>query len=128
MPGRIAMPIYEYQCDKCHRRTSVLTTRVSERVEPVCKHCGSRALSRLMSRFATPRSEEARMDSLADPAKFSGLDADDPKSAAKVMRRLGREMGDEFGESEFDEAIEELESGKLGPEDGGGPDDSGDDL
>src|SRR5437899_2140564 len=33
--GGIAMPIYEYECDRCHRRSSVLTLRVSEKVKPV---------------------------------------------------------------------------------------------
>jgi hypothetical protein len=27
------MPIYEYACEKCRRTTSVLTTRVSEKVD-----------------------------------------------------------------------------------------------
>ncbi len=62
------MPIYEYQCEKCRKRTSVLTMRVSERVEAVCEHCGSARMRRLMSRFATPRSEESRMDALSNPA------------------------------------------------------------
>ena len=119
------MPIYEYECDKCHRRTSVLTLRVSEKAKPVCGKCGSTAMHRLMSRFAMPRSEEARMDRLADPSNFSGLDENDPKSLARAMRKMGGEMGDELGGAEFDEAIDELESGgDLGGDDG----DSGDDL
>jgi putative FmdB family regulatory protein len=105
------MPIYEYECGKCHKRTSVLTMRVSEKVHAVCQHCGSKAMSRLMSRFAMPRSEESRMDALADPSNFSGVDENDPKSVARMMRKMGQEMGDEFGGGEFDEAIEELESG-----------------
>ena len=32
-----------------------------------CQHCGSERLTRLMSRIATPKSEEARLESLADP-------------------------------------------------------------
>ena len=120
------MPIYEYQCTNCHRRTSVLTTRVSEKVEPVCKHCGSRNLSRLMSRFAMPRSEEARMDALGNPSHFSDFDEGDPKSVAKVMRRLGKEMGDEMGGAEIDEAIEEIERGDLTGD--GGDYSGGDDL
>lgn len=123
------MPIYEYECDKCHRRTSVLTTRVSEKVRPVCRHCGGRKLSRLMSRFAMPRSDDARMESLADPSNFGDIDENDPKSVARAMRRLGTEMGDEFSGPEFDQAIEEMESGGL-DDDGGGEDSSGfdDDL
>ncbi|HSR58151.1 MAG TPA: zinc ribbon domain-containing protein [Candidatus Binataceae bacterium] len=119
------MPIYEYECEKCHRRTSVLTTRVSERVDPVCRHCGSRRLSRLMSRFAMPRSEEARLDALGDPSSFGDFDENDPKSVAKVMRKLGKEMGDEMGGAEMDEAIDELERGGdlEGDDSGGGGDD-----
>jgi putative FmdB family regulatory protein len=121
-----AMPIYEYRCDKCRRTSSVLTTRISEKVEPVCSHCGSKDMQRLLSRFAMPKSEEARLDSLSDSAMFSGVDENDPKSVARMMRRMGKEMGEEFSTPEFDEAIEELESG-------GGEDDSdggtgGDDL
>ncbi len=104
------MPIYEYRCDKCRRVSSVLTTRISAKVEAICDHCGSKKMSRLMSRFAMPRSEESRLESLADPAKMGDVDENDPKSLARMMKRMGSEMGDEFGGAEFDEAVEELES------------------
>ena len=117
------MPIYEYECARCHKRTSVLTLRVSEKVEATCRHCGSDRLKRLMSRFAMPRSEEARLDALADPSNFSGIDENDPKSVARLMKRMGKEMGEEAAGPEFDEAIEELEKGgDLG---GDGDDGSG---
>lgn len=106
------MPIYEYECVGCHRRTSVLTMRISEKVEAICQHCGGSDMHRLMSRFAMPKSEEARLDALADPSNFGDLDENDPKSVARVMRRMGQEMGDEFSGPEFDEAIAEIESGK----------------
>src|SRR5271170_3551366 len=120
------MPIYEYECEKCRKRTSFLTTRVSEKVDAKCKHCGSAKMHRLMSRFAMPRSEESRLDQLSDPSKFSDLDEKDPKSVARMMRNMGKEMGDEFGGAEFDQAIDELEGGgDLDSDDGS---DSGDDL
>src|SRR5438034_617765 len=65
------MPIYEYRCTGCKRKVTILTLRVSEAVDPVCEHCGSRALTRLMSRFALGRSEERRLDSLADDASIA---------------------------------------------------------
>ena len=105
------MPIYEYECGKCHRRSSVLTLRVSAKVAPKCDHCGATRMRRLMSRFAMPRSEAARMDALADPSALGDLDENDPKSVARAMRKMGREMGDEFAGPEFDEAINEIESG-----------------
>jgi putative FmdB family regulatory protein len=105
------MPIYEYECAKCRRKSSILTMRVSEKVDPLCNHCGSAEMNRLMSRFAMPRSEDARLDSLADPSKLGDFDENDPKSVARMMRRMGSEMGDEFAGPEFDEAVDELESG-----------------
>jgi len=115
------MPIYEYECAACHRRTSVLTTRVSERVRAVCGHCGGKKMTRLMSRFAMPKSEEQRMDSLADPSKLGGLDENDPKSVARMMKKMGQEMGEDFSGEDFDEAVEEMESA-----DGDGGDDDSD--
>lgn len=111
------MPIYEYECAECRRRTTVLTTRVGAKVRPVCSHCGSRKLARVMSRFAMPRSEERRLDALADSSALGDLDEKDPRSLARMMRKLGKEMGDEAG-PEFDQAVEELESGKLDNDDG----------
>ena len=119
-----AMPIYEFQCEKCHRNSSFLTTRVSEKVDAVCKHCGGRKMRRLMSRFAMPKSEEQRMDALADPSNLGDFDESDPKSVAKMMKRMGKEMGDEFSGDDFDEAMEEMESGR---DLDGGDSDSGDD-
>ncbi len=119
------MPIYEYQCAKCRRVTSVLTTRIGEKVGAVkCRHCGATKLSRILSRFAMPKSEEARLDSLTDPSRMSGFDENDPKSVARLMRKMGREMGEEFKTDEFDEAAEELESSDDSDLGGGNDDDS----
>jgi len=101
--------------------------RVSEKVTPTCEHCGSRKMHRLMSRFAMPKSEEARLDSLSDPTNLGGLDENDPKSVARMMRKMGQEMGEEFSGPEFDQAVEELESGG-GLDDDGSSGESGDDL
>jgi putative FmdB family regulatory protein len=121
------MPIYEYECEKCHRRTSVLTMRVSEKADARCRHCGSSKMHRLMSRFAMPRGEESRLEAMTDPSRLGDFDENDPKSAARIMRKMGKEMGEEFSGPEFDEAIEELERGGDSEEEadatGGGNDD-----
>ncbi len=116
------MPIYEYQCAKCRRVTSVLTTRIGEKVRGVkCRHCGGAKMSRILSRFAMPKSEEARLDALTDPSQLSDFDENNPKSVARMMRKMGREMGEEFSSEEFDQAAEELETGgDLDGGDGGG--------
>ena len=106
------MPIYEYRCRDCRRRSQILTLRVSEKVVEVCQHCGGCRLDRLMSRFAMPRSEESRLDSMADPSSFGSVDENDPRSVARWMRRMGKEMGDEVGGADFDEMVDSIESGE----------------
>lgn len=113
------MPIYEYRCNKCKKKVSVLTLRVSEEVNPECEYCGSKELSRLMSRFAMVKSEEARLDALADPSSLSGLDENDPKSMARWMRKMGKELGEEFSGDEFDQMVDEMEAGNMPDDDGG---------
>jgi putative FmdB family regulatory protein len=123
------MPIYEYRCTDCQRKVSVLTLRVSESVDPVCDRCGSRKLTRLMSRFALVRSEERRNDDLSDPSSLSGVDENDPKSMARWMRKMGKELGEDAGE-DFDQMVDELEAGGDGggDDEGSGPSGDGDDL
>lgn len=61
------------------------------------------------------------MDALADPSKFGDIDESDPKSIARMMKKMGREMGDEFSATDFDEAVEEMEKGgDLSDDDSGG--------
>jgi putative FmdB family regulatory protein len=93
----VAMPIYEYECHGCRRRVSLLVLRPSAAEAPTCPRCGSQALSRLMSRFATVKSEDARMDALADSSSLGDLDENDPSSVARFMKKMGRELGDDLG-------------------------------
>jgi putative FmdB family regulatory protein len=116
------MPIYEYRCRKCQKRFSVLTLRVSERAVAECPRCASHAADRLLSRFAMPKSEAARLDALADPSSLGDLDSDDPKSVGRWMRKMGQEMGDDLGGEDLDAMIDEVESGV------GDDGDSGDEL
>jgi hypothetical protein len=64
----------------------------------MCKHCGSSKVERLMSRFAAPKSEEARLEALADPSNLGDLDENDPRSMERFMRKMGQEMGEDLGD------------------------------
>lgn len=112
------MPIYEYRCRRCRRVNSILVRSFSVAVEPVCAHCGATDLDRLLSRFAFHRSEEDRLESVADPDRFGGFDENDPRSVARWARRMGEEMGEDLG-PEFAEAIDQMEAGEM-PEGFGG--------
>lgn len=119
------MPIYEYFCGDCRKRVSLLIRSISNPGTPECPRCGGTRLDRLMSRFAVVRSEEDRMDDLADDVEgLDDLDEDDPKAAARLLRKMKEEMGEDAGE-DFDEAVDALESGEFGDEDGGGAAETG---
>lgn len=115
------MPIYEFECLDCRRKMTTLVLSRARIDEVRCKRCGGKNLEKLWSRFAAPKSEEARLESLADPSALGDIDENDPKSVARWMKKMGSEMGEDFGE-DLDEAIEQeardADSGT--PDDGGG--------
>ena len=119
------MPIYEYLCRKCNRKSEIITFSVSEEASVACRHCGSPEVHRVPSRVRVRMSEETRMERLADPSRLSGLDENDPKSMAKWMKSMSREMGDELGDDfDVDAMMDEAMAEKDGLEGGGatGPD------
>lgn len=72
-----------------------------------------------MSRFATVKSEEARLESLADPSSLGDLDENDPASVGRFMKRMGQEMGEDLGD-DFNEAVDEAMT-ETGGEDADSP-------
>jgi len=85
-----------------------------------------------MTKVRVAKSEESRVESMADDfSGFEGLE-EDPKAMGQMMRKMGKEMGEEMP-PEFDEVVDRLESGQS-PEDIekaipdlGGADSGGDD-
>lgn len=116
------MPIYEYLCRDCRRRVSLLVRSISNPGQPVCPRCGGSHLERLMSRFARLRSEEDRLDALADPTALGDVDENDPQSVARWAKKMGKELGEDLGEDfdqMMDEAMDEEAGGKDEATDGG---------
>ena len=103
------MPLYEYRCRKCHRRSTVLVRSMSSTVEPSCQHCGSENMRRLISRVIVHKSWGSSMDWAPDSDFPQGLDQEDPKQMAQWMRRMQHEMGEEVT-PEFEEMVDEMES------------------
>jgi putative FmdB family regulatory protein len=112
------MPIYEYRCQACSKRSSVFVRSMSAAVKAKCEHCGSARMSRLISRVTVPRSR-GPMEGF-DESMLAGVDENDPRSMARFARRMRDEMGEDAG-PEFDQAIEQMEHGQF-------PDDDGDDF
>ena len=99
------MPLYEYRCLDCKKRSTILDLSITNPKPVICTNCQSPRLERLLSRFASPKSEEARLESLSDPNALGGLDENDPQSMERFMKRMGDEMGEDIGE-DMAEAME----------------------
>ena len=107
------MPIYEYRCPDCKKKVSVFFRTLSavDHSAARCPQCGGKNLSRLVSRVRALRSEESRLDGLADDSMLSGLDENDPQSMGRMLRKMAREAGEDMP-PEFDEAVGRLEAGE----------------
>ena len=117
------MPIYEYRCPSCGAKTSRIWMRIPAAADErslACPTCGATRLSRLMSRFASPKSEERRMESLVDDSSLAGLDENDPRGMARLMRKMSEETGEPL-EGEDAEMIDRMEAGEMPPDDEGAP-------
>ena len=105
------MPTYDYVCADCRKRFDVFLSYKEYGVKPVaCTHCGSANVRRRVPRVRVLKSDEARMQSLADPAKLGALD-DDPVALGRMMRQMGSEMGEDMP-AEFDDVVDRLEAGQ----------------
>ena len=107
------MPIYEYRCSDCKKKVSVFFRTLSavDHSAARCPICGGKNLTRLVSRVRALRSEEGRLDSLADESALAGLDENDPKSMGRWMRKMAAESGEGMP-PEFDEVVGRLEAGE----------------
>ncbi len=117
------MPIYEFRCGRCPRRTSVFTRTIGGEIDAVCSHCGSRDMSRLISRVAVLRSEDDAFSGLGE-SSMAGVDENDPRSMARWVRSMSRQMGEPL-DAEAEADLERMEAGEI-PDDLGDGDDSDD--
>jgi putative FmdB family regulatory protein len=122
------VPIYEFYCPGCHRVLSFLSRRINTEGRPACPRCGQKELQRRASAFAIsknrseekaaegdlpPGFDEAKMEQAmgALAAEGDALEGDDPKAAARVMRRLFETTGMPVNDG-MREALKRMESGE----------------
>jgi putative FmdB family regulatory protein len=72
------MPLYEYLCLDCRKRSTTLILSLAKQTPAACSHCASARVERILSRFASPKSEEARLEASLDLNKLAGLNEVDP--------------------------------------------------
>lgn len=120
------MPVYEFYCRDCHTIFSFLSQAVNTTKTPACPKCKCKKMERQVSQFAisTGRSDDEAGDGFPDldddamekammslEKEMTGLNEDDPKAMAKMMRKLSEATGMKFGGG-MEEAMRRMEAGE----------------
>jgi len=107
------MPIYEFLCQECHTKSSLLVKNISESFVARCPACGSNDLVRVMSRFAYHRSTKTVHEEAGAPQMFSSPDYyKDPRNIGRWTEKRFEEMGLEMP-SEIQQEIQAAREGEL---------------
>ena len=106
------MPTYDFLCNDCKKRFEIFLTYAEYGKKPApCSHCGSVNTRRRMTRVRIAKSSDTRMENVeSEFESFEGLE-DDPKALGRMMRKMGREVGEDLP-PEFDDVVDRLESGQ----------------
>ncbi len=105
------MPVFEFRCRACAAKFATLVGMTADGSTVTCPKCGAVEADKLVSRFIKGRTEDDRVDELADRLELYG----EPESADN-MRTMVREMGKAMDDDMADEMEEMFESdmeGKL---------------
>jgi len=122
------MPIYEFYCVDCHTIYNFFARSINTTKQPDCPRCGRPKLQRQISRVAIstgkakessegdddlPNLDEAQMERLMGELEreSGGIDEDDPRQMARMMRKLCEGTGMNLGPG-MEEAIRRMEAGE----------------
>lgn len=124
------MPIYEYYCPDCHTIYNFYSRRINTDKVPGCPSgdCGRERLQRQVSLFAISKGrkeeedggddalegvDESRLEQamMSMAGEMENIDEEDPRQAAKMMRRLFDSSGLQLSGG-MEEAISRMEAGE----------------
>ncbi len=89
------MPIYEFLCADCGRKSSFLTRSVNSPLEPVCRACSSSRMQRAVSSFAIGKTTQQVHDKTGRAPTYPDGDFyEDP-------RNIGRNVEETFQKNDM---------------------------
>ena len=101
------MPIYEYQCDGCHRQFQRLMMGKEDEKNVFCPNCGGRSLKKLISRVAYHVSEQDRLAAFDPAAPKDGSFYKDSRNIGLHAKKRAQQMGVDLGKG-FENKLEKL--------------------
>ena len=119
------MPIYEFYCPDCHTIFNFLSKSVNTTKRPHCPGCKGRKLRREVSSFAMAGGgeegdamddlpiDESKMESAINAlaSEAETLNEEDPRAAARLMRKFSSMTGMELNEN-MEQAMQRMEAGE----------------
>ena len=107
------MPVYEYRCSGCRRRTTVFVRTMSDPQGVTCEHCGGADVERAISRFAVAKTAQSVWDA-SGPASANPTDDyyKDPRNIGRWTEQRLSELGVDMP-SEAREMIDAARDGTM---------------
>lgn len=107
------MPIYEYCCGRCGRKSSFLVRSFSQPLYPVCSECQSTDMTRIIGGFAYHRSMQTIHEESGAPSSHNSPDYyKDPRNIGRWAEKKFSDMGMEMPGS-LQEKIQAAREGEL---------------
>ncbi len=119
------MPIYEFYCPDCHVIFNFLSRKIDTDTRPACPRCRRKHLEKQVSLFSHTgeATEDGGLDDLpvdesrmerameAMASEAESMNEDDPREAARLMRKFSDMTGMELGKG-MQEALGRMEAGE----------------
>lgn len=106
------VPIYEYECQECEAVSGFLVMKKKDEKNITCLRCGSRKMSKVVSRVTYHRSEGDRLEEF-DTGKRQGEEFyKDSRNIGLWAKKRAKELGADLG-PQFDEIVENARTGKI---------------
>jgi putative FmdB family regulatory protein len=105
------MPVFEFRCRDCGKKFATLLGMTADANSVSCTHCGSKEADKLISRFVRGKSEDDRIDEMADKLEAYG-EPDGGREMRDMMREMGKAMDEDMSD-EMEEMFEADMEGKL---------------
>jgi putative FmdB family regulatory protein len=108
----LIVPIYEYECQECKAVSGFLVRKQEDEKKITCLRCGSKKMSKVISRVTYHRSEADRLGEF-DSQKPQGEEFyKDSRNIGLWAKKRAKELGADLG-PQFDEIVENARTGKI---------------